>query len=198
MHIPKTGGSTFTAAIAPYLRIKKKYPKNPEDAWHGWQVSFHRGAGGMHKGIHHTHTRKLVEHLKSEKFIIMTILRNPYDWFFSKFHSFNNGLKLEEFAKKNIPDWLPNQSSQVVYKGKFYPDVYLRCEHLHEDMCWFFERLGLPIPENKKYNPTNRNAKEDMKKLIYNDALLRQVNKNLFPDFSSPMPVYLKHLYMIS
>jgi len=92
IHIPKTGGSSVTAALAPYLDDPK--PVNPRDE-KGWQIKHHVGA------MHAIPKAKDIP----KGFMPAAVIRNPYDRMASIWWSFGRPVYgFEEFVLQFTKD----------------------------------------------------------------------------------------------
>lgn len=161
-HIPKTGGSSVTAALAPFLDSPK-----PVRIEHGWQARHH--VGGMHC-------------LPSEATIpsgyaVVCTLRDPLSRFVSLWSN-----PLRNPGRKIDPEEFVGTCMSLIYGGRgrrqdrvFWPQSrwvpkgtnvrFLCFERLQETFDQVFGELGLPHVElphhNQKSHPDWRTVYEE-------------------------------------
>jgi len=139
VHIPKTGGTTITWLLLPYLGGGPKHGK-------GWQIHYHKF--NMHSGIS--------KFKKSQKLFKFVFVRNPWDWLVSQYKS---GAIKKQAGYKSKLSWdgvishlnknkkrIKNQVSWLMVDNKIAVDYIARFENFNNEVDYIFKRLGL------KYN----------------------------------------------
>jgi hypothetical protein len=151
IHVPKTGGSSFTAAVAPYLEDPK-----PVGNGLGWQFKHHT-LRAMHIGA-----RQCGDALqKYPRYLIVSNVRNPYSRAVSLWNSSHRKKgPFKSWHNKMYGGFHRPQSFWLTTAAK--PDIVvanilLRFEHLEEDFIDFCKiaelpsSLRLPHKLNKNY-----------------------------------------------
>lgn len=118
IHVPKTGGSSITAALAPYLDDPK--PVDPSQK-RGWQIKHHVGK------MHATAAQSKIP----EGFITFAVQREEEDW--------------QGSLRYHWPDGDPWGKPQSWWWEGVEDLVLLRFGH-HGDWYDFCEVVGLPEP----------------------------------------------------
>ena len=137
VHIPKTGGTTITSLLLPYLGRGPKRGK-------GWQTYYH--TFGMHGGIR--------EFNGAKKYFKFAFVRNPWDWLVSLYKS---GAIKKRAGYVKRPSWEKMisllskkhpqpQLSWLTINGKIAVDYIARLEDIDNEVDYIFKKLGL------KYN----------------------------------------------
>ena len=115
VHIAKTGGSSITYALAPYLR---KGPHRLEGK--GWQIPYH-ATGHMHEPL----SRSLAKlGTKPDRFF--TVVRNPFSRVVSCF--------------LNRPADLRSLGTLLEFLDARKRDAMARRDHLSRPACWYLDR----------------------------------------------------------
>lgn len=158
-HVPKTGGTSMTAALAPLLRDPKPF----EGDEHGWQMNHHVGA--IHRPIREIRPGSNFP----EGYLELAFVRNPFDVVASiwkKLHQpgvragtrvppfFEEPEPFERFVERTMRPggWRAYKSgiihirwTQSDYLGGGRELFFIgRYERLHIDWARMWDRVGLP------------------------------------------------------
>ena len=147
-HYPKTGGSSITAALAPYLRYPKEVPPIERGGWQGR----HHIDGLQHEPIKLVTVKPPTDYLKA------VFIRNPFEVVVSAWNideiPFDKFVH-EEIATKQHPSLRYSILESITDEGGNLPDFIGRYENMEADwkkFCWL---VGLP-----KLKLPYRNIKE--------------------------------------
>ena len=147
-HYPKTGGTSITAALAPYLRYPQKVPVVARS---GWQGSHHLD------GIQHAPIR-FVTITPPTDYVKAVFIRNPFDVVVSAWNidqiSFDKFV-YEEIDSRQHPVLRYTILDSIVDSAGNLPDFIGRYENMDKDWKKFCKRVGLP-----KLKLPYRNIKE--------------------------------------
>ncbi len=156
IHAPKTGGSSITAALRPWL----KTPPVQEVDTHGWQPGAH-DIGAMH-----SHWDEVKSHLQSLPVFVFGCCRNPYRLVESLWSYHRQGRTLLDFVRtlRTNPQSIRRNAGNYFRDGKLLtplqfigPDaIVLRHEDL-EDEFEMFWRAMVPSIEPPELPHANRN-----------------------------------------
>ena len=148
-HVPKTGGSSITAALAPYCRNYEG--EVPSEETHGWQFAFHQ-PNFMHHPVNNLPDRP-------KDYFSFAFVRNPFDavvsaWNPEKFKYFDEFVDHEIFTGiEYVARW-----TQFEYltddDGKVLVDFVGRYEKFAEDFYEVIGRIGVPLMLIPKRNVT--------------------------------------------
>ena len=147
-HYPKTGGSSITAALAPYLRYPKEVPPIERGGWQGR----HHIDGLQHEPIKLVTVKPPTDYLKA------VFIRNPFEIIVSAWNIDEmpfDKFVYEEIATKQHPSLRYSILESITDKGGNLPDFIGRYENMEADwkkFCWL---VGLP-----KLKLPYRNIKE--------------------------------------
>ena len=168
-HVPKTAGSSITAALAPFCNRWKGVL--PEEI-HGWQVQFHRI--GMHTqlGIIKSAGEFLAEYFS------FAFVRNPYEvvvsaWDFEKIKDFDIYVEQQIFtglqicARRSQYDHLSDE------EGNLLVDFIGRYENFAEDFYKIIEAIEVPLLLIPKRNIKKERKTQDYRK--YYTPLSREI-----------------------
>ena len=150
-HVPKTGGSSITAAIAPHC--KNYQGVMPLDETHGWQFTFHQPYY-MHHAV-----RLLEPEDIPGGYFSFAFVRNPFSavvsaWVPTKFKHFDEFVEHEVFTGVEIVGrytqlgWLADEA------GNLLVDFVGRFENLVEDFYKVVGIVGVPLMLFPKRNIT--------------------------------------------
>jgi len=175
IHIPKTAGSSMTAALRPYL-LQKTRKKVGQFGWQPplhFERSLHCGAGDK-KGW-----RILQRH---PKHFVFSIVRNPWDRFASlaRAHKVGDGCSIPELYERFMcrmnpaivrRDWVYPQTWRLYNDDLPEPSFVARFERIDEDWKILCGALGIDHKEYPKTNVGNgpedwRDAYEDCRDYI--------------------------------
>jgi hypothetical protein len=146
IHAPKTGGSSVTRALDPYISRTGK-----RTTGRAWQGSFHNG--GMHAD--YEEQRKKIDHLLWEDWTLTATVRNPFTLMQSLHNKFGEGKTMVEFMRDAFAN--PDMCRLCgIYFRKTFTDIVgpadpvMRFESLEEDFAaltqqWDIE-AELPSP----------------------------------------------------
>ena len=167
-HVPKTGGSSITAAIAPHC--KNYQGVMPLDETHGWQFAFHQPYY-MHHAV-----RLLEPEDIPEGYFSFAFVRNPFSAVVS---AWNPKMNFDEFVEEKIftalePvarwtqfDYLTNED------GTMLVDFIGRYEKLAEDFYEVIGRIGVPLMMLPKRNITKNKLHDNYRE--YYSPLSRRI-----------------------
>lgn len=127
IHVPKTGGSTVTAALRPHLP-----PSDPPKGRKGWHMRFHRG--NMHERICD------IRWEKPDGWLSFAAVREPFSRMFSYYASEGTDLGFVEWlqAEKRARSYASQRFSQfnVLRDGdRVGVDVVVRFETMGADLA---------------------------------------------------------------
>lgn len=140
MHVPKTGGSSITAALLPYLPNHS----DVEVGVVGWQCKFH-------KEYMHTPFNQLRWYKPDDEWRTFAVVRDPFD----RMHSYyvdtgeKTGMTFLEWLKKapgNNRFQVAPQYSLISRDGQVAMDVVIPYENLTEGLA----TLGIQLPEKRE------------------------------------------------
>ena len=150
-HVPKTGGSSITAALAPYCRNYEGVV--PTEETHGWQPVFHQPYY-MHHPVSAYESGSIPEGYYSFAFV-----RNPFEavvsaWDPNKFKYFDAFVEHEIFTGKEFVA----RYSQFAYltdeAGNLLVDFVGKYENLAQDFYNIVGTIGVPLMILPKRNIT--------------------------------------------
>jgi hypothetical protein len=150
MHVPKTGGSSITAALMPYLG----QPNGPTSG-NGWQIPHHMQGYDMHSAFFHYKWEK-----PDDEWRTFAVVREPFD----RMHSYYTNNKkpgqsfvewLKESAESNVLRHRMSQFNLIQKDGQVGVDVVIPFENLSEGLA----TLGIQLPE-KRINVGNRTREQ--------------------------------------
>ena len=147
-HVPKTGGSSITAAIAPYCRNYEGVV--PLDDTPKWQMAFHQ-PDWMHQPV--------IEANSPSDYFSFAFVRNPFEtvvsaWNSEKFKYF------DEFVDHEIYTGIEIAARWTQFKyltdddGKIMVDYVGRYETLSENFYEVVGMIGIPLMILPKRNVT--------------------------------------------
>jgi len=147
IHIPKTGGSSVTAALIPYITPKRRKPAIPVGDKH-WQSRFHI-TRNMHSRYRESST-KIPDGYK-----VFSVVRNPWERFASIYWNFGKGKSIEDFCITLLKKGEKSRWTQLPYltdrRGKMAVDTIVRFENIETE---FKSLTGIDLPHhNKKIHP---------------------------------------------
>ena len=175
-HYPKTGGSSITAALAPYLRYPIEVPSTDR---HGWQGRHHID-GLQHEPIKYVSIAPPTDYLKA------VFIRNPFEVIVSAWNidqiSFDKFV-YEEISTRQHPTLQHTILDSITdWKGNILVDFIGRHENMEADwkkFCWL---VGLPklklSYKNIKENKYQRHKNADYR--THYTQYSRQVVEEIF------------------
>ena len=147
-HYPKTGGTSITAALAPYLRYPQKVPVVDRSGWQGR----HHLDGIQHGPIRYVTIKPPADYLTA------VFIRNPFEVVVSAWNidqiSFDKFV-YEEIDSRQHPVLRYTILDSIVDSAGNLPDFIGRYENMDKDWKKFCKRVGLP-----KLKLPYRNIKE--------------------------------------
>ena len=173
-HYPKTGGSSITAAIAPYLRYPIEVPPVERGGWQGR----HHIDGLQHEPIRYVTIAPPTDYLKA------VFIRNPFEIVVSAWNidqiSFDKFV-YEEISTRQHPTLQHTILDSITdWKGNILVDFIGRHENMEADwkkFCWL---VGLPklklSYKNIKENKWKRQKIDDYRQ-YYSDYSRRVVEE---------------------
>ena len=175
-HVPKTGGSSMTAALAPYCRNYEGVV--PKEEAHGWQFAFHQ-PHYMH------HPVKDLEDIP-EGYYSFAFVRNPFDavvsaWDSKKFKYFDEFVDHQIYTgMEYVARW-----TQFGYladdDGKILVDYVGRYENLAADFYEVVGTIGVPLMILPKRNMT-KNKVHDSYREYYSPVSRRLIERKYKKD----------------
>ena len=150
-HVPKTAGSSITAALAPYCNMWKG--TLPEEK-HGWQVKLHRI--GMHLPV-----REVMDSVDDfpSGYFSFAFVRNPFEvivsaWDSEKYKDFDSYIEHEVFTGLQICARRTQFEYLTAEDGKLLVDFVGRYENLAQDFYEVVGTIGVPLMILPKRNIT--------------------------------------------
>ena len=150
-HVPKTGGTSITAALAPYCNLwKGTFPKEK----FGWQVEFHQI--GMHTPL------KEIENLSD--YFSIAFVRNPFEVIVSAWNP-EQYKDFDQFIEHRILTGLEicGRHSQLEHlssdDGTLLVNFVGRFENLAEDFYKVVNAIEVPLMMLPKHNIKKENKK---------------------------------------
>ena len=168
-HVPKTGGSSITAALAPFCnRWKGVLPEEK----HGWQVQFHRI--GMHTQLE---IIKSAGELLAEYFSF-AFVRNPYEvvvsaWDYEKIKNFDIYVEQQIFTGLQICARRSQYAHLSDEEGNLLVDYIGKYENFSEDFYKIIDAIQVPLMLIPKRNMRKERKTLDYKK--YYTPLSREI-----------------------
>jgi len=161
-HVPKTGGTSITAALAPYSNLWKG--TLPGDEKYGWQVQFHQV--GLHLPV-----REVIDSVKDfpREHFSFAFVRNPFEvvvsaWDSEKYKDFDTYVEHEIFtglqicARRTQFEYLTDED------GSLLVDFVGRYENIYEDFYKVIEAIEVPLMFLPKRNMSKEKKSQDYKK----------------------------------
>ena len=161
-HVPKTAGSSITAALAPYCNLWKGIL--PEDTNYGWQVQFH------HVGLH-LPVREVIDSVKDfpREHFSFAFVRNPFEvvvsaWDSEKYKDFDTYVEHEIFTGLQICARRTQFEYLTAEDGTLLVDFIGRYENLIGDFYKVIEAIQVPLMLFPKRNKNKERKSQDYKK----------------------------------
>ena len=161
-HVPKTAGTSITAALAPYCNLWKG--TLPEDVKYGWQVQFH------HVGLH-LPVREVIDSVKDfpSEYFSFAFVRNPFEvivsaWDSEKYKDFDTYVEHEVFTGLQICARRTQFEYLTAEDGTLLVNFVGRYENLHEDFYKIIDAIGVPLMFLPKRNISKEKKSQDYKK----------------------------------
>lgn len=137
LHVPKTGGSSITAALAPYLRS----PQEVVEETRGWQAKHHAGY------MHATYAESKSAIPRGYK--AFAVVRNPWDRYISMWKNRRwNPDRIEPMAwlavRRKLSRKRPFARAQLDFVSPLDPVLLWGFERLQEGFDWMCDQVGLP------------------------------------------------------
>jgi len=159
-HYPKTGGSSITAALAPYL----KYPKEVPPIEHGGWQGIHHIDGLQHEPI------RLVTITPPTDYLKAVFIRNPFEVVVSAWNIDQipfDKFVYEEISTRQHPTLRYSILESITDVNGNLPDFIGRHENMEADWKKFCKLVGLPklkLPyKNIKENKYERQKNNDFR-----------------------------------
>ena len=177
-HVPKTGGSSITADIAPYCRNYEGVV--PLDDTPKWQMAFHQP-----HWMHHPVSGYVAGDIP-EGYYSFAFVRNPFSavvsaWIPTKFKHFDQFVEHEIFTGVEIVGshtqmgWLADEA------GNLLVDCVGRYENLAQDFYEVVGKIGVPLMILPKRNIT-KDKVHDSYREYYSPVSRRMVEKKYKKD----------------
>ena len=159
-HVPKTGGTSITAALAPYCNLWKG--TLPEDK-HGWQVKFHNV--GLHLPV-----KEVINSVSDypREYYSFAFVRNPFEvivsaWDSNKYENFDRYVEHEIFTGLQICA-RRSQYEYLTDNGTLLVDFVGRYENLCSDFYEVINEIKVPLMMLPKRNIGKEKRSQDYKK----------------------------------
>ena len=159
-HVPKTGGTSITAALAPYCNLWKG--TLPEDK-HGWQVKFHNV--GLHLPV-----KEVINSVSDypREYYSFAFVRNPFEvivsaWDSNKYENFDRYVEHEIFTGLQISA-RRSQYEYLTDNGTLLVDFVGRYENLSSDFYEVINEIKVPLMMLPKRNIGKEKRSQDYKK----------------------------------
>ena len=183
IHIPKTGGSSITAALAPFL-----YKPREVTIRRGWQPKHHYRST-LHHGIRDA--VKCGRHPLDEfkKYFILSSVRNPLHRMYSLWNSRRGDMGFEAFCKNpakgdryvGVP-WCRPQAAWLTKNDNspLITNFILHFETLEDDFKEFCKLVGIEatLQHLNRSCPPHRNYRD-----AFTEMALRRTQNFMKPDF---------------
>jgi hypothetical protein len=144
-HVPKTGGSSITAALRPYIEGKAA-TRNKQVDQRGWQDQWH-AIGSMH--CPWERAKPQAQPLLDQGYRMMTSIRSPFERVASMWAITGGGMDPYEYMKTKMPNYVKLSVPQVAG-----PQIDLVVNMHKMDRTWaeVTKELGIddPIPHANK------------------------------------------------
>ena len=168
-HVPKTAGSSITAALAPFCNRWKGVL--PEES-HGWQIQFHRI--GMHTRLEVINS---ADELLSDYFSF-AFVRNPYEvvvsaWDSEKIKDFDIYVEQQIFSGLQICARRSQYDHLSDEEGNLLVNFIGRYENFAEDFYKIIEAIEVPLMLIPKRNIRKERKTQDYRK--YYTPLSREI-----------------------
>ena len=159
-HVPKTAGSSITAALAPYCNLWKG--TLPEEK-HGWQVQFHNV--GLHLPV-----KEVINSVSDypREYYSFAFVRNPFEvivsaWDSNKYENFDRYVEHEIFTGLQICA-RRSQYEYLTDNGTLLVDFVGRYENLSSDFYEVINEIKVPLMMLPKRNIGKEKRSQDYKK----------------------------------
>ena len=171
-HVPKTGGTSITAALAPYCNLWKG--TLPEDK-HGWQVKFHNV--GLHLPV-----KEVINSVSDypREYYSFAFVRNPFEvivsaWDSNKYENFDRYVEHEIFTGLQICA-RRSQYEYLTDNGTLLVDFVGRYENLSSDFYEVVGTIGVPLMILPKRN-ISKDKVQDNYREFYSPTSRRLVER---------------------
>ena len=172
-HYPKTGGSSITAALAPYLRYPKEVPPIERGGWQG----IHHIDGFQHEPIKLVTVKPPTDYLKA------VFIRNPFEVVVSSWNIDEmpfDKFVYEEISTRQHPTLRYSILESITDEAGNLPDFIGRHENMEVDWKKFCKLVGLPklkLPyKNIKENKYERQKNIDFR-VYYTPYSIRVIHE---------------------
>ena len=177
-HVPKTGGSSITAALAPYCRNYEGVV--PSEEIHAWQLAFHQPYY-MHHPVRSYEVGEIPLGYYSFAFV-----RNPFDavvsaWNPEKFKYFDEFVDHEIFTGKEFVARYTQFAYLTDEAGNLLVDYVGRYETFAENFYEVVGTIGVPLMLLPKRNIT-KDKLHDSYREYYSPVSRRLVEKKYKKD----------------
>ena len=179
-HYPKTGGSSITAALAPYLRYPKEVPPTERGGWQG----IHHIDGFQHEPIKLVTVKPPTDYLKA------VFIRNPFEVVVSSWNIDEmpfDKFVYEEISTRQHPTLRYSILESITDDDGNLPGFIGRHENMEADWKKFCKLVGLPklkLPyKNIKENKYERQKNNDFR-VYYTAYSIRVVHEIFGNDLS--------------
>lgn len=207
IHVPKTGGTSFTKALAPFTDPRFR-SKNPKTIGLGHQGTWHlnKSQHAKFKDPEKDFPKALQNEFNDYTFV--TICRNPYEWLASNYLEFysqdrgnaagQNFIFGQVFPERSLSDFyeffrrfhrgypgfygITPQSSFVVGVPKDRLE-FIRFEHLDADTADFLARHDVPFEALEHKLDRGSGKRERLAKIAGSDEHIAFCNDHLKSDF---------------
>lgn len=205
VHIYKTGGSSVTRLLGPYVDRRYRAPVTRVEG-DGWQGTWHYG-GRQHARLHELRADPLWTERDMTTYRICTIVRNPYTWALSVWNDFYRtesggpqpwfstlypSRTFQEYCRfiraaalgLNPNVWGSHSQRSFIADPELRPAFVGRFERLQEDVAAMMRLLELPVQPLPHECVSDPGERADIWS-FYDDECLATINEIFSEDFDA-------------
>lgn len=164
-HIPRTGGSSITAALRPYIETDvPECEQLPVDA-RGWQQQWH-ALGRMHSSF--VEVRDRAEALIADGYRLMVCSRSPYERMASMWRAKGEGTGLSPY--EYLSTKLPLHCLRTVFDATGgNPVIVLAFDELQRDWAGVFSVMGIEPNDLPRANQHGEGVTLETMQTVFSD-----------------------------